>query len=63
MRRDLGHKGCGWVNNHTKFNHFTIFHGKPYNFIFLIALLDHPFADDVQFGDTEDISFIDHSLG
>ena len=17
MRRDLGHKGCGWVNNHT----------------------------------------------
>lgn len=62
MRRDLGHKVCG-RSHHPKFNHFSIFHGKPYHSIFLLTTTYHPFANDVQFGYTEEITFIDHSLG
>ena len=35
MRRDLGHKGCGWVNNHTpcasKAIHFCEFQNKYFD--------------------------------
>ena len=50
-------------SHHPNFNLFPIFHGQPNQLTIFLALTYHPFADDVQFSYTEEITFIDHSLG